>query len=249
MTGIQAILFVLLAALPAAAADGPQTTFFRGNALYAEGRYAEAIAVYEGLAADGYDGGHLRFNLGNAYFKSGDVGRAILNYERAGTWVPADPDVEANLGFARERSGAEACPMPAWAAFAFPFASRLSTWTLAVLSSVLVALLLVCLALRHVLVRPRRLLGWAAGLCLFLLGGTVCSGVWRFVHEDLPEHAVVVAEGETPVRFEPASDGTTHFVARQGTRLRIAERRDGWARVSRCDGRRGWIAADTIETL
>jgi tetratricopeptide (TPR) repeat protein len=246
---ISLIFLLLLAAAPAAANDSPQTSFFRGNALYAEGKYGEAIEVYEGLAAEGYDGGHLRFNLGNAWFKAGDAGRAILNYERAEAWNPDDPDVEANLAYARSLSGAEPCTPAVWTALLFPLASRLSTWTLAVLASAAFALMLACLALRHVLTRPRRLLGYAAVLCLLVLAVSAASAGYRFVTEDLPLHAVVVAAGETPVRFEPDADGTTHFVAKQGTRLEISDRRDGWVQVGRCDGRRGWIEAQSIETL
>ena len=43
------------------------------------------------------------FNLGNAFFKQGQIGRAIAAYHSAQTVDPRDPDVRANLGFARER--------------------------------------------------------------------------------------------------------------------------------------------------
>lgn len=249
MNRISVIFLLLVTAASAAANDSPQTSFFRANALYAEGNYAGAIGVYEGLVTEGFDGGHLRFNLGNAYFKAGDLGPAILNYERAGAWNPDDPDVAANLAFARSLSGDEPCSPAVWTTLLFPLASRLSTWTLAVLASAAFTVMLVCLALRHVFSRPRRVLGYAAGLSLVILGVSAASAGYRFATEDFPLHAVVIAAGETPVRFEPDSGGTTHFVARQGTRLEVGDQRDGWVQVGRCDGRRGWIEAQTIETL
>ena len=60
---------------------------------------------------------------------------------------------------------------------------------------------------------------------------------------------MVTRAGDTAVRFEPSADGTTHFVAPEGTLLRILEERDGWAQVTRSDGRRGWIERGAIEEV
>ncbi|MEJ2184719.1 MAG: tetratricopeptide repeat protein [Gemmatimonadota bacterium] len=43
----------------------------RGNRLYREGRYAEAVAAYRQALADGDDGPVLRFNLGTALLRMG----------------------------------------------------------------------------------------------------------------------------------------------------------------------------------
>ena len=113
----------LLAAGVAGATDPgdetPQTLFFRGNTLYADEQYADAIAAYEKVLAAGVESGNLHFNLGNAYFKSGDVGHAVLAYERARRLIPRDPDLHANLGYAREKSGDDD-PTPLWARLALP---------------------------------------------------------------------------------------------------------------------------------
>src|SRR5438132_7089442 len=51
----------------------------------------------------------LFYNWGNALFKSGQIGRAVAAYRQAETLTPRDPDVRANLQFARnQRQG------PAW---------------------------------------------------------------------------------------------------------------------------------------
>ena len=43
----------------------------------------------------------MLFNWGNALFKSGQLGRAIAVYRRAEALSPRDPDLRANLQFAR----------------------------------------------------------------------------------------------------------------------------------------------------
>lgn len=245
-------LAVLLATVSVASAqtvDSPQTAFYRGNSLYAEGRYDDAVGAYSELVEAGYDGGALRFNLGNAYFKAGDVGRAILNYERAETWIPADPDLEANLSYARSLTEAEPCALPTWSLLAFPLAARFSSWTLALLSSVFLAAALACWGSRRFLPRGARVLGYVA--LLWAVGVVIGAGSlgYRVFRIERPSFAVVVAPGDTPVRFEPATDGTQHFVSKQGTKLEVDEEREGWAQVTRCDGRRGWIERSAIEPL
>jgi SH3-like domain-containing protein len=66
---------------------------------------------------------------------------------------------------------------------------------------------------------------------------------------DLPPYAVVVADKETTVRFEPSDSGTAHYAAKPGTVLRILTEREGWAQVSRSDGQRGWIEAKALAPL
>jgi tetratricopeptide (TPR) repeat protein len=86
----------------AAGGDGPSALFIRANGLYGDGKYAEAATAYEQILAQGIESGAVQYNLGNAYLKAGDVGRAVLAYERARRLIPGDPDLAANLGFARE---------------------------------------------------------------------------------------------------------------------------------------------------
>ncbi len=248
--GISCLALVSAAAVGAGAnAGAPQTAFFQANAAYSDGRFEEAVAAYESIIAAGIDGGHLRFNLGNAYFKTGDVGRAILNYERASRWIPGDPDLDANLTYARSLTGAEACVPPLWANWLFPFASSFPSWQLSMVASCLLALALATLALRRIAGTRGRPSAYLAGICFVMAALVAGSAGYRAVQVELISTVVVVTEGSAPVRFEPAEDGTTHFAAPQGSRLEGGETRPGWAQVARCDGRRGWIEAAAIEAL
>ena len=106
-----------------APAETPNTIFFHANALYGEERWAEAAAEYERVLAAGWESGNLYFNLGNAWFRAGDVGRAVLDYERARRLLPRDPDVQANLSYAREQAG-ESGTETLWPRLVFPLAGR-----------------------------------------------------------------------------------------------------------------------------
>jgi Flp pilus assembly protein TadD len=72
------------------------------TALRAE-QIREAAAAYEQILTNGAVSPALYFNLGNAHFKAGQLGRAIAAYRQAERLTPRDPDVRANLQFARNR--------------------------------------------------------------------------------------------------------------------------------------------------
>jgi tetratricopeptide (TPR) repeat protein len=112
------------------AASAPQTIFFKANTRYHDGAYEDAAREYQRLLESGIESGNLFFNLGNAYFKVGDVGRAILNYERAALFMPSDPDLAANLAYARSLTGVEPCEVPLWQRAAFPLRGRMSSTSL-----------------------------------------------------------------------------------------------------------------------
>src|SRR5947208_9354417 len=94
-------------------AEGPAGAFDAANRLYDQGKYAEAAAAFEHLLQSGVSSPATCFNLGNAFFKSGQIGRAIAAYRQAERIVPRDPDLRANLRFARNQiQGPSLSPAP-----------------------------------------------------------------------------------------------------------------------------------------
>src|SRR3974390_2710102 len=85
------------------APTGIANTFDGANRLYEEGKYTDAVRAYQTLVQSGTVSPALYFNFGNALFKSGQIGRAIAAYRQAALLTPRDPDVRANLQFARNQ--------------------------------------------------------------------------------------------------------------------------------------------------
>jgi len=227
----------------------PQTTFFHANALYKDDQYAAAAKEYEELVGSGLESGNLYFNLGNAYFKAGEKGKAILNYERARRFMPSDPDLLANLAFAQSVTGVEPCVPPLWQRLVFPLAYRMSTTRLMWAASGFYTLLLVGLAAHRLwLRRPRWLVYAATGLALLVLIAT-SSLAQQALSEDWRRQGVIVRSGETAARFEPAENGTVHFVVKEGATVHVLDQREGWLQIARCDGRRGWVEKQAVESL
>jgi len=244
------LLVIALASVVRAAppAETPNTIFFSANALYGEERWAEAAAEYERVLAAGWESGNLYFNLGNAWFRAGDVGRAVLDYERARRLLPRDPDVQANLSYAREQAG-ESGTQTLWPRLVFPLAGRAASGELlgaaSALYAAIMALLTVALFVPAVAPGARS----AAAVAALALVVVLPSAAWRLATVDLPAWAVVVGHDEATVRFEPSASGTVHFQAKPGTVVRLLGAREGWAQVERADGRRGWVAQAAVATI
>src|SRR5262249_45435626 len=97
-----------------APAPAASSSFDEANKLYEQGKYQEAIAAYQRLIVQNDVSAALYFNLGNAWFKSGRTGQAIASYRLAQRLDPRDPDIRANLRFARESINADGAAAGRW---------------------------------------------------------------------------------------------------------------------------------------
>ena len=126
-------------------AQDATTIFNEANKSFEKGRYPEAAAGYEKLIESGAVSTAAYFNLGNAYLKSGQFGRAIGAYHIAQKLSPRDPDVRANLQFAREQAGGGKAPVSWWRSWIERL--TLNEWT--VVTSVVVSVWFLLLAARQ----------------------------------------------------------------------------------------------------
>ena len=78
-----------------------ETLFDEANALYNEGKYAEAIDKYTLVLESGNHSASLYFNLGNANYKLNNIAPSIYYYEKALQLAPNDTDIQNNIAFAR----------------------------------------------------------------------------------------------------------------------------------------------------
>lgn len=220
--------------------------FAAANRLYDEGKFAEAIALYEKIEPKT---AHIHFNLGNACFRANQPGRAVLHYERARRLSPRDPDILANLKFAQERLGVEKASTPprtgARLLRTALFHRTLNEW--AVHQVIAWWLTLAGVALCLWMKRGRAL--WVAlALAGFLWFAVAAAAVGLRLarHRSAPE-AVVLTSVEA--RFAPLPDATVHFHLREGTIVGVREDRGPWLFVRRADGQDGWVPAAAIERV
>jgi len=244
-----AATFLLALGLAAAArAADPSASFVHAGGLYSDGRYLDAARAYEEVLAAGVESPNVYYNLGNAYFRAGEIGRAVFNYERARRLAPSDPDVLANLAFARSR-GAEAEPRSTLSRILFPLADRMSTDRLFVGAIFAWTVFFALLAVMRLVPRARVGAGRGAIVAALVTVVFLGSGIARLFTVEWASDAIVVSDRVATIRFEPSATGAAHFEAKPGAVLKWIAERDGWAQVARSDGRRGWVERAAIEPL
>ena len=212
--------------------------------------YARSAETFETLLRAGLRNPAVYYDLGNAYFRLGKLGRAILNYRRAARLAPRDPQIAANLRYARHR--VEPYIAPSGTA---RLLDRLLFWvamttahqrlTLAAIAGAL-GWGLLTLRLRW---RRRELL--AVGLVgvalnLLLVGSIV---VEQRQQANRPPAVVVDhdhvlrmgrGEGYDPVLSQPLGPGVE---------LHILTTRGGWVEVQLPDGHVGWLPEQAVERI
>ena len=215
--------------------------FEAANKLYEEGKFAEAALAYQKLVQTGETSAALYFNLGNALFKSGQIGRAIIAYRQSQQLAPRDPDVRANLQFARNQAQGPTLGLNPWQRWLRRLS--LNEWTL--LASAALWCWLLLLAAQQW--RP----AWRAslkGLTLaFMLSSALLGaglGAAWFQARSV-RHAIVVTR-DAVVRHGPLDESQTAFTLHDGAELKVLDQKDDWLQVGTDARRIGWLRRDQV---
>jgi len=232
-------LIVLLSTL--CRADDLAANFDDANKLYEQGKYPEAIASYEQILKSGRAAAPLYFNLGNAFFKARQIGRAINAYEKAEALSPRDPDILANLRFARNQ--VQGPTFISTRSQQWLQKLSLNEWTVATCAMVWICLLL--LAARFL--RPSlwlALRGWAvaAGACAVL--GAVLLGLDYYQAKVQPT-AVITASSAT-LHQAPLTESPGPVTLSDGAEVKVLDRKNEWLQVSTDNRRIGWVRRDEV---
>jgi tetratricopeptide (TPR) repeat protein len=239
------LALVLLLAQPGSVrAEISPAAFDAANKLYDAGKFSDAVAAYKELTQSGQTSATLYFNLGNAYFKSGQIGRAIAAYRQAEKVTPRDPDVRANLQFARNQVQGPTLQSSRWQLFL----GRLTVneWTL--LASGMIWLCLLLLAGAQW--RP----GWKRALrdylvALGIAAGLSCACLASAFSESRPGQVAVVIVSDASVRNGTLDESPTNFTVHDGAELRILDQKDDWLQVSAPPNRIGWLRRSQVIVL
>ncbi len=230
---------MLIASMSRALAVDVASAFDSANKLYEQGKYADACAAYEHLVRSNFWSPAVLFNLGNAYFKSGQIGRAIATYRRMAELTPRDPDLRANLRFARNQVQGPTLHAGRWERWLGTL--NLNEWTaLASVGVWLTFLLLAAMQIRPALRPALRSLTSAIAASAIVL--CACLGLAMAAHAGAK--SVVVVSGETAVRDTPWDNANSSFVAHDGAELRVLDRKDDWLQVTDGVRRPGWVRED-----
>ncbi|HRT10014.1 MAG TPA: tetratricopeptide repeat protein [Candidatus Paceibacterota bacterium] len=215
--------------------------FEAANRLYEQGQFAEAAAGYQKLIDAGQASAAVLFNLGNAWFKSGKIGRAVVAYRQAASLAPRDPDVVANLQFARNQVQGPRVLPAAWQRWLGKLSLNEWSW-LAGIAVWVWFLLQTLLQFRPAWKRSARGAVIAATVfALLALGGFTAA----FADARATRLAVIV-EPEVVVRHGPLPESPIAFTAYDGAELRWTDQKDDWVQVSAGPRRIGWVQKSQV---
>lgn len=228
------------ATLSAPGFAGAREDFAAAHRAYGQGRFREALALYQSVARETNDWQAL-YDIGNCHYKLGDFLQAKVHYLRARKLRPLEPAIARNIAMA-DRHFLDDARLPA-PGFFVRARQRLESWVSMDLLSVL--LLLAALALNALLFwlltrgGRRRLYYALAFALLFFLGLGACH-VFRRA-EAGRRGVAVVAEAEAPLRSGPGEDNTVLFKVNPGLEVRIVDRAGAWVQVAASERIAGWI--------
>jgi len=216
-------------------------SFEAANQLYEEGKFADAAAGYEQLVQAGRVSAALYFNLGNAWFKSGQMGRAIAAYRRAERLAPRDPDVRANLQFARNQVQGPTLPANAWRRWLGQLS--LNEWG-ALAAVALWGLFLLLAATQW---RPALKSSLRTPL-VFSAAATVCLGacLGAAVYQNRSFNLAVVIKPEAVVRYGWLDVSQTAFSVHDGAELQVLDQNNDWLQITAGPLRVGCIRRDQV---
>ena len=224
--------------------------FGEANELYAEGSHGAAAEVYEAILAGGFPDAEVYYNLANARYMEGDIAQAVLGYERALRLDGSHEDAEANLEFVREQLADRQVRAGGALTDALDrFFRRGDTGRLAIVVSVLYFMVLGCViagVLRGAF-QPWLLRAIVVVAILVISSGGLLG--YR-VHRTRTVREAVIVAVDVPVRTGPGDEFVLEFRLHEGTKVRLREARDDWARVS-VEGTdlEGWLPERTVEEI
>lgn len=223
------------------AAEVAPTTFDTANKLYEQGKFTDAGLAYQKLLQTGQASPAVYFNLGNAYFKSGQMGRAVTAYRQAELMTPRDPDVRANLQFARNQIQGPTISVPGWQRWL----TRLSLNEWAGLGAGCLWLWFALLIVGQWRPPLRNSLRKTI-LTLGLLAVVVNAGLLTALQVDRFTKTAVVVVSEAVVRQGPLDESQTAFTVHDGAELQVLDRKDDWLQVTTDPRRIGWVRRDQV---
>jgi len=246
LSSIVLSLTIISVAYAEIAEDEIPSLFRQANALYAQGKYSEAIEGYKAIIGTGWESGPIYYNLANTYFKLNNLGRAILNYRKAWNLSPGDPEIIKNLEYAREglRDDIAALPLSLLARIKrtvilqFP----LGVWIgiSAALYFLTIGWLLAAVLIRSLRKKSPLVLKWLGGALVLSIIISVLA------HSFYQTPGAIILQPTVSVRYGPAESDAAAFELHEGTEVKVVRSKNGWLQISLPDGKSGWLPSDSL---
>ena len=224
----------------------------KGDQLYSDGNYEEAVQTWEELTESGYEAATIYYNLGNAYFKSNKIAPAILNYERAKILAPHNKDINYNLELARtyvvDRIDelTEVFYLRWYKNIVQRFSSN--AWAIITIITFMIFLTLFSVYLYAKKYLSKKIAFWLSVL-LFLIWLCVFA-FSRSGNKLVTDHnKAIVFSPSVTVLSSPDKSGTELFLIHEGTKVTVVDELNEWTEILLSSGTKGWLHSSSIEKI
>ncbi|WP_370477548.1 SH3 domain-containing protein [Tamlana flava] len=246
------LVYILVFLLTTFCVAQNQSTFEKANALYNEGKYAEAIDNYKAILNSGVQSADLYFNMGNAHYKLNNIAPSIYYYEKALLLAPNDEDIKNNIAFAKNMTidAIDVVPEAGLPKLLNSAANRLSFdgWAKTAVGLVFCFVILFLVYYFSYSTLSKRMAFIGSLLSLGLVFVTVAFAFHRYNLDKLDNPAIVFAQ-ESKVRNTPNQRGEEAFRLHEGTKVQVEESYNNWKKIKLSDGKTGWVASQDIRLL
>lgn len=246
------LLYILLFLLSFGGFAQNETVFEQANALYNEGKYAEAIDKYQAILNTKNQSAALYFNLGNAHYKLNNIAPSIYFYEKALQLAPNDSDIKNNLAFAKNMTidAVEVIPEGGLSKILKNATNTMTfdNWAKVSIGFVFcfVVLFLIYYFAYSSLKKRLAFLGSLTSLTLMCVA--LLFAFHRFNLDKNDKPAIVFAQ-ESKVKNEPNSRSEESFRLHEGTKVQVLDTVKNWKKIKLSDGKTGWISSEDIKAL
>jgi len=227
--------------------------FNEANALYNDGKYAEAIDKYEAILDSGQHSAELYFNLGNANYKLNNIAPSVYYYEKALLLNPNDKDIKNNLvGYAQNMTidAIDTVPQVGFARIINNIVNTFSKDVWAIIAVVGVIIFVVLFLLYHFsyTTSKKRIAFVISLISLFL---TCFSTAMAFKKENLDrkDNPAIVFAKESKVKSEANKTSEEVFRLHEGTKVQVIETYEDWKKIQLSDNSTGWVPSKDIKIL
>lgn len=247
------LIFILILFFSAFSyAQTADSLFADANELYKNGKYSEAIPLYEKIEDLGVHSEELYFNLGNTYYKLNKVAPSILYYERALKLNPNNADVSTNLTFAKRMKidAIETMPTTIFQKFSKNFIYKLTynSWAwLVVIFSFLAAILFLMYHFSYT--SGKKLLYFNTSIISALLLIFTVVFAYKAYNNEVNIKSAIVFKQTTEIKNAPTLNSDTVFELHEGTKVMVLDAIDNWNKIKLADGKIGWITADDMKEI
>ncbi|OGU54473.1 MAG: hypothetical protein A2V66_00910 [Ignavibacteria bacterium RBG_13_36_8] len=224
----------------------------KGNELYQNNQFADAIVVYQQVLEKGYESEALYYNLGNAYYRTGKLGYAILFYEKALKLAPDDEDINYNLLISNARTVDKIKELPKlffvewWEVLVTSL--TVNGWL--TLLIIFYYLLLVAVGAYFLVKRfqfQHYLLYWGTVNIVILLLFSLFLFA-RISRDESFDYGILI-ESTVTAKQSPNEKSGDVFVVHEGIKFEIEDQLDNWAKIKLADGKVGWLPENCFEKI